>query len=106
MLEGKTARTALLCTAGFPDVLVRREGGSMHPYDFSRPYPEPYVPRRLTFEVPERIDSEGEVVDPLDEEAARRASSRALRERGVEAVAVCLLWSIANPAHERRARPS
>src|SRR5207249_9756703 len=51
VIEGKTARTALLCTAGFPDVLVRREGGSMHPYDFARPVPEPYIPRRLTFEI-------------------------------------------------------
>ena len=76
VLEGKTARTALLCTAGFPDVLVRREGGSMHPYDFSRPYPEPYVPRRLTFEVAERIGSEGEVVEALDEQAAARHRRR------------------------------
>ena len=81
MLEGKTARTALLCTDGFPDVLVRREGGSMHPYDFSRPYPEPYVPRRLTFEIPERIGAEGEVVEPLDERAARALRSAGLASR-------------------------
>jgi N-methylhydantoinase A len=99
VLVGKTARTALLCTDGFPDVLVRREGGSLRPYDFSRPFPEPYIPRRLTFEVPERIGAEGEVVAPLDVEAASE-TIRGLGERGVEAVAVCLLWSIANPAHE------
>ena len=99
VLEGKTARTALLCTEGFPDVLVRREGGSMHPYDFNRPYPEPYIPRRLTFEIPERIGSEGEVIAELDLEAAR-ATVRSLGDRGVEAVAVCFFWSIANPAHE------
>ncbi len=99
VLEGKTARTALLCTQGFPDVLVRREGGSMHPYDFDRPFPEPYIPRRLTFEIPERIGADGEVVTPLDSEAARDVVA-ALARRGVEAVAVSLLWSIANPAHE------
>jgi N-methylhydantoinase A len=48
ILEGTTARTAFLCTEGFPDILVRREGGSLRPYDYSRPFPEPYVPRRLT----------------------------------------------------------
>src|SRR4051812_42767265 len=48
ILEGTTARTALLCTDGFPDILVRREGGSLRPYDYTRPFPDPYVPRRLT----------------------------------------------------------
>src|SRR5262249_44439534 len=65
----------------------------------TEPYPEPYVPRRLTFEIPERIDAEGEVLVPLDETAAR-AVLRALPERRIEAVAVCFLWSIANPVHE------
>lgn len=99
VLEGKTARTALLCTEGFPDVLVRREGGSMRPYDFSRPFPPPYVPRRLTFEVPERIGSEGEVVEPLDRARALEVIA-GLPALDVDAVAVALLWSIANPAHE------
>ena len=45
ILEGRTARTALLCTEGFPDILGRREGGSMHLYDFARPYPEPVHPQ-------------------------------------------------------------
>ena len=65
ILQGTTARTALLCTDGFPDVLVRREGGSMYPYDFSRPNPPPYVPRHLTFEIRERIGAGGEVVETL-----------------------------------------
>jgi N-methylhydantoinase A len=99
VLEGKTARTALLCTAGFPDVLVRREGGSMRPYDFSRPYPDPYVPRRLTFEIGGRIGAEGDVVEPLDDVVARASIDR-LGALEVEAVAVSLLWSIANPEHE------
>jgi N-methylhydantoinase A len=62
-----TARTAFLTTAGHPDTLVLREGGKHNPFDFRGQYPEPYVPRRLTFEVTERIDSEGEIVVPLDE---------------------------------------
>ncbi len=99
ILEGTTARTAFLCTEGFPDILVRREGGSLRPYDYSRPFPEPYVPRRLTLEIPERIDADGNVVVALDEGAARAQLARA-RELDARAVSVCLLWSTANPAHE------
>lgn len=99
ILEGTTAKTALLCTEGFPDILVRREGGSLRPYDYSRAFAEPYIPRHLTFEIPERIDADGNVLVALDEQAATTRLRQAGR-LGVEAVAVCLLWSIANPAHE------
>jgi N-methylhydantoinase A len=99
ILEGTTARTALLCTQGFPDILVRREGGSLRPYDYTRPFPAPYVPRRLTFEIAERVAADGSVVTALDERGAREQLTQA-RELGVEAIAVCLLWSTANPAHE------
>jgi N-methylhydantoinase A len=99
ILEETTARTALLCTQGFPDILVRREGGTLQPYDYSRPFPEPYVARHLTFEIPERVDGDGRIVLPVDELSARK-SLRAAARLGVEAVAVCLLWSTANPAHE------
>jgi N-methylhydantoinase A len=101
VLVGKTARTALLCTEGFPDVLVRREGGSLRPYDFDTPPSEPYLPRHLTFELPERIGAGGDVVRELDEEATV-AIVAGLADRGVEAVAVSLVWSIANPDHELR----
>jgi N-methylhydantoinase A len=100
IIEGKTARTVFLVTEGFPDVLVLREGGKTNPFDFVTPFPEPYVPRRLTFEIRERITADGSVLTPLDEEQARAALRRA-RAAGAEAVAVCLLWSIANPAHEQ-----
>ncbi len=101
ILTGTTAKTALLCTRGFPDILVRREGGSMHPYDFNRPYPEPYIPKRLTFEITERIGAEGDVVLALDEQQAC-AVLRQLAAIEIEAVAVCLLWCTANAAHEQR----
>jgi N-methylhydantoinase A len=101
ILTGNTARTAFLTTAGHPDILVIREGGRIEPFNFTVPYPEPYVPRALTFEIPERIDAAGKVVTPLDEAAARRVIET-LREKRVEAVGVCLLWSIANPSHEQR----
>lgn len=95
------AKTALLTTAGFEDVLVLKEGGKQDGYDFTKRYPNPYIPRRHTFGVKERIDSEGQVLDELDEEQLIETLTT-IRDEGFEAVAVSLLWSIANPAHELR----
>lgn len=100
LLTGGTARTALLVTEGHPDVLVLREGGKDH-FNRRDPSPEPYVPRSLTFEVPERVLYDGRVRRPLDEEAVTRVLHE-LPARRVEAVGVCLLWSIVNPTHELR----
>jgi N-methylhydantoinase A len=99
IVTGTTARTALLVTAGHPDVMVLREGGRPNSFDFTIPYPEPYVPRSLTFEVPERVRSDGAVITPLDEAAVAAICER-IKASGVEAVAVCLLWSTINPEHE------
>lgn len=95
------AKTALLTTQGFPDTLVLKEGGRLNAHDFSRNYPEPYIPRRRTFEISERMSSEGTVSTPFDEAQARSVVAKLL-VRGIEAVAVCFLWSIANPEHELR----
>jgi len=95
----QTARTAFLTTTGFRDVLVLKEGGKHGPHDYSYDYPQPYIPRRHTFEIDERVGSAGEVVRPLDE-AQARGVLETLKECGFEAVAVSLLWSIANNAHE------
>lgn len=103
VITGRTARTALLTTQGHPDVLVLREGGRAEPFNFTIAYPEPYIPRALTFEVPERIGADGKIVRVLDE-AAVAAICAKLREAEVEAVAVALLWSVANDAHEQRVR--
>ena len=102
IVEGRAASTALLVTQGHPDILFLREGGGRPSLlDYSHEYPAPYVPRALTFEVPERIGSRGEIVKALDEARARAllADVAALK---VEAVAVSLLWSPANGEHERR----
>ena len=99
VVEGKTGKTVFLTTEGFPDILVLREGGKTNAYDFTAPYPEPYVPRRLTFEIRERVNAEGEVVVPLDVEHARSVLKR-LRAQHIEAIGVCLVWSIVNPTHE------
>jgi N-methylhydantoinase A len=102
IVTGSTARTAFLTTQGHPDILLLREGAErVPPYDYTLVYPDPYVPRALTFQVPERIRANGDVKIPLDEAAVVDIVAR-LRELEVEAVAVCLLWSIVNPVHELR----
>jgi N-methylhydantoinase A len=101
IVTGNTARTAFLTTEGHPDILVLREGGRIEPFNFRIPYPQPYIPRALTVEVPERIAMDGRAVKTLDEDRVR-ASLLALKRQDVEAIAVCLLWSIINPAHELR----
>ena len=62
ILTGTTARTAFLTTEGHPDILLFREGGRSDLFDYTRPFPDPYVPRSLTFEVPERIWSDGRII--------------------------------------------
>ncbi|MBS0222381.1 MAG: hydantoinase/oxoprolinase family protein [Proteobacteria bacterium] len=93
------AKTAFLTTEGFPDILVLKEGGKYDPHDFSADYPEPYIPRRYTFEIVERVSSEGELVTSLNRSQAINVL-KTLKERKFEAVAVSFLWSIANPANE------
>ena len=101
IVERKIARTAFLTTAGFPDILLLKEGGKSEPHNLQVEYPDPYVPRRLTFEVPERMNAEGGIETSLDEDAVR-ALLATFKDRDVQAIAVCLLWSISNPAHELR----
>ena len=102
ILTGTTARTAFVTTAGHRDILLYREGGRSDPFDCSREYPPPYIPRRLTFELEERMGPEGQVIRPLRDQDVLTLIER-LEAEQVEAVAVCLLWSILNPAHELRA---
>ena len=102
IVTSSTARTALLVTQGHPDILLFREGGGRRSlFDYSQEFPEPYIPRALTFEIRERLSATGEVITALDEEQALEAIAR-LREAGVEAIAVCLLWSMINSEHEER----
>ena len=100
IVQGKVAKTAFLTTEGFPETLVLKEGGKHGPHDFTQDFPDPYIPQKYTFEIPERIDAEGGVRKPLDEAAAREILSR-LKAHHFEAVAVCLMWSIMNPDHEQ-----
>ncbi|MBW8638729.1 hydantoinase/oxoprolinase family protein [Hoeflea sp. WL0058] len=101
IITGRTAKTAFITTEGHGDMLVLREGGRADTFNFTQKFPEPYVPRRLTFEVPERIYADGSIIKPLETDAVL-AIIEALKEKQVEAVGVCLLWSIANSDHEEQ----
>lgn len=101
ILEGKGAKTALITTAGFRDVLEMRRIRVPRLYEPLYVKPAPLSPRNLRFEVRERVDARGAVVTPLDEDDVRRIAEQ-LRGEGVEAIGVCLLHSYANPDHERR----
>jgi N-methylhydantoinase A len=99
ILERKGARTGLITTRGFRDVLELGREIRYAPYDVFAEFPEPLVPRRRRLEVDERLRADGSVLEALDE-AGARATVRALADQGVESVAVCLLNSFENPAHE------
>jgi N-methylhydantoinase A len=109
MIERKGVRTGLITTRGFRDTLLMQRGmGQWSGLDAEqvihysqRRLPDPIIPRPLIEEVSERVDYKGATVLELDEDDARRAID-ALLVNGVEAIAVCLLWSFRNPRHEQR----
>ena len=102
LLEGKGARTGLITTEGFRDVLEIGRGNFLRMYDVLYRRPAPLVPRGRCLEVPERLGAHGEELVPLDESAVRAAARRLLDER-VESVAVVFLFSYRDPSHEQRA---
>ncbi len=101
LLERKLARTGLITTQGFRDVLELGRRTRPRPYGLTGWF-EPLIPRELRLEVPERMDAEGEVVVPLDEAATREAVRRLLAA-GCESLVIHFLHSYINPAHELRA---
>ncbi|MGH7093323.1 MAG: hydantoinase/oxoprolinase N-terminal domain-containing protein, partial [Stellaceae bacterium] len=103
ILEHKGAKTGLITTRGFRDVLEIRNLRMPRLYDMSWTKPPPLVERRLRVEVDERINAEGGIDHPLDEDSVARAA-RFLVGEGVEAIAVCLLHAYRNPAHEARVK--
>jgi N-methylhydantoinase A len=96
------ARTALVATRGFRDILELRRGNRPIPFDVRYKPDAPLVDRDLRLEVTERMGADGSVVTPLDETDVEKIA-QVLRDEGVEAVAVCLLNAYVNDAHERRA---
>ena len=103
LIQGRGARTGLVTTRGFRDLLEIGRQKRPDLYDLQVDKPPALVSRDLRLEVPERVRHDGGVETPLDE-AALRGAARALARAGVEAVAVCFLYSFIRPEHERIAR--
>jgi N-methylhydantoinase A len=103
VIERKGAKTALITTEGFRDVLALGNESRYDQYDLNIVLPEPLVPRHLRLGVPERLDNEGNVLLPLDE-AAVRALVPLLHAENVASIAVGYMHGFVNPAHERRTR--
>jgi N-methylhydantoinase A len=102
VLTHRGARTGLLTTRGFRDVLALRDGTRESPYDNRLQPPVPLVPRYLRLPATERVDYKGDVVLPLDDADVRQAAETFAQE-GVEAVAISFMHSPANGEHEHRA---
>jgi N-methylhydantoinase A len=112
VVERKGAKVGLLATKGHHDALLMMRGAgrtagvpidqvySVHRTD----KPAPLVPRGRTAQIAERVDVDGEVVAPMDDDAAREAVRTLLGRGDVDAIAIALMWSFRNPAHERRLR--
>jgi N-methylhydantoinase A len=94
---------ALVTTDGFRDVLDITRSNRPDMFNFKYQKPEPFVPRRHRWEVPERVDQAGAVLADLDEAAVKQAA-REIRDAGFEAIAVSYVNSYINPEHERRTR--
>ena len=102
LIEGTTPPAAFVTSAGFRDMLeiARQVRPSLYDVHFTKP--PPLVPRNHCFEVRERLDARGNVLEPLDETEVYALADRLLDEEEVVSVAVCLLHAYLNPAHERR----
>ena len=101
ILQGVGARTGLLVTEDFRDPLDIRHHKRYALFDAAYRKLRPLAERNLTIGIPERIDSQGEIIKPLDEDAVRKAL-RGFAEEKVEAIAICFLFSFLNDEHERR----
>jgi N-methylhydantoinase A len=102
VIERKGAKTALITTEGFRDVLALANEARYDQYDLNIELPKPLVPRRWRLPVPERLDNTGNVLLALDE-AAVRAHVLFLRAEGIESLAIGFIHGFVNPTHERRA---
>jgi N-methylhydantoinase A len=103
LIERRGAKTALVTTEGFRDVIEMRTENRFEQYDLNLKLPTPLIPREYRFPVKGRIGAEGQELEPLDEAALEKIATR-IAEGGFGAVAVGFIHSYANPSHERRAR--
>ncbi len=103
IIERKGAKTALIATEGFRDILDIADESRYNQFDIFIERLKPLTERYLRFTVPERVDAAGEIIKPLQEDAVRVLAKR-LRAQTIESVAVSLMHAYANPAHETRIR--
>ncbi|MCR4429218.1 MAG: hydantoinase/oxoprolinase family protein [Caldiserica bacterium] len=101
MLQYRGVKTALITTKGFRDSLEMRRAHKEDIWDLSLAHPPMIVPRKDRFGVTERVDYKGEIITPLDEDEVREVA-RKIKERGIDAVAVCTLFSFINNQNEQR----
>ena len=103
IVERKGARLGMITTAGFRDILAAGTEQRYDIYDLFLKFPEPLVPRQHRLEVVERIDRDGTILSPLDDDEVAAQLAR-LSAEGTESVAVCFLNAFRNPTHEHRVR--
>lgn len=101
ILEGKGVKCGVICSKGAKYTLWKGEGRRKDIFNFKMPTPKPLIRPYLCLEVTERINSEGEILVPLNEDEVRTAIHQ-FKKWDVKAIAVCLLWSVINSNHERR----
>lgn len=101
ILERKGARTALITTKGFKDILNIGRQDRPELYALQPQLPPPLIPEPLCFEIPERLNHQGEILTPLDESEVDEVLGQ-LEKADIESAAVCFLYSYVNPQHERR----
>ena len=102
LIQRKGARTALVTSQGFRDILEIARGNRPDPFDLHYQRDEPLIPRELRLEVPERTDSKGAVVTPLDTAALKKLAAE-IKRHDVESVGIFFMNSYINPAHEEAA---
>lgn len=103
LTERKGAKTGLITTKGFRDIIEIGRGNRPDLFNFNFKKPQPFVPRYLRLEAEERLDYQGNELVPLNEEDVR-ACAEALKKEGVEAIAIVFLHSYVNAAHEKQAK--
>ena len=103
VIERKGAKTGLVTTKGFRDVLEIGRQTRPHLYNYRIKRPEPLVAREYRFEVKERMLADGSIYSPLDDSAVEQAAIK-FAQAGINAVVICFLHSYRNPLHEQRAR--
>jgi N-methylhydantoinase A len=99
LLERKGAKTALITTQGFKDILLIGRQNRPDLYDWTKPKPAPLIPSELSFEVNERVDCDGNILKPFNPEEIMPII-QSLRDKGVQSVAISLLFSFLHPQHE------